>query len=298
MNKTYIHLTGIIVALAGVAALGSGLRPTKTYRPAYTMTEAVSEEVNTSAFASILGEVRTSAADLMWVKTERYMHRGVAFAAHITADELTRDEDGNQDEHEHEHMEAFIPEADEDYRGFIGTIQRAVHPWQGPDAPHSHTPGDQLLPWYRLLTFSDPHHWRGYMIGAWWLCQEQGKNPGALDEAMAFINEGIRNNPKVFQLHLMQGRIRIKQGQIQAAIESCERATELALAIRPEGGVEQPPVWTESDEEDFAAALRYVPFLQLRRLHDAEAARASLARARRLLPNDTPLQNIAQSIDY
>jgi len=34
-----------------------------------------------SPFALIMGELRASSADLMWVKTERYFHRGINFQA-------------------------------------------------------------------------------------------------------------------------------------------------------------------------------------------------------------------------
>ena len=52
------------------------------------MTDRMQEEVNTSSFAQILGELRASTADLMWIKTERYLHRGVAYKPHLDADAM------------------------------------------------------------------------------------------------------------------------------------------------------------------------------------------------------------------
>lgn len=325
-----------LVALA-TAALGARLRPAADYQPAFTLDAAEREKLNTSPFATILGEIRTSMADLMWVKTERYLHRGVAFTPHINTDELSRsgkiehkhshDHDHGENHHDHDHdhehahhgdhdhehhhhhdhppghghdddhhdhgrVATLIPSADEDHRGFIGAIHRAVRPWQGPGAPHTHTAGDELLPWYRILTYSNPHHWRGYMVGTWWLMKQADDNPDALDEADRFIAEGIRNNPSVFQLRLMQGRLRLQRENFKDAIDAFRQAVQLGLKTRPADGRPNPPAWTASDEEDFAMAVRYIPVLQFRKLDRPDLALRSLRRALKLLPGDTPLQNL------
>ncbi len=47
------------------------------------------EERNTSAIAAILGEVRASMSDLMFIKTERYLDNGIAYMPHIDMDRLS-----------------------------------------------------------------------------------------------------------------------------------------------------------------------------------------------------------------
>lgn len=306
-----------VMALAGAVCAAAALRPAllknSAYQPAFALTDEVREEVNTSAFATILGEARASMADLMWIKTERYLHRGVAYKPHLDADAMAHtgevvrqtghDEHDEHDTHEgpggHPHhgeaLQALVPDRAHDYRGFIGTLQREIQPWKGPDQPDEHTAGDELVPWYRLLTYSDPHHWRGYMIGTWWLSRME-KDPGAVAEAARFIEEGIRNNPGVFQLELMAGRLQIQQEHWREALASFEKTIQMALKIRPASGKETP-AWSDSDEEDFAAALRYVPSIQWRKLGDAAGAWASLARGLALLPGDRPLGEMRKLLD-
>ena len=320
---------GFALALLGAVALAAALHPalarSKAYKPAFVLDDQVREEVNTSAFAMILGEVRASMADLMWIKTERYLHRGVIYKPHLDADAVAHtgelvarhedhddghdhetasaeshdghDGDADHDEHGHEgeKLVAMIPDREHDYRGFIGILQREIQPWKGPDEPDEHTAGDELVPWYRMLTYSDPHHWRGYMIGTWWLSKMQ--DPQALREANAFIAEGIKNNPEAFQLNLMAGRLKIQQQRWREAIGCFERAMQIALKTRPAGGKETPPIWSLSDEEDFAAAARYIPNLLFHKLNDLPAARASLAQALQLLPTDAPLQALQKQLD-
>lgn len=51
------------------------------------------ERRNRNAFAQILGEVRATAADVMFVKTERYMHDGIGYAEHLKLGAMARGED-------------------------------------------------------------------------------------------------------------------------------------------------------------------------------------------------------------
>lgn len=296
--------TPYLLAIAGIFAL-IPLRTSLVSSARWQSDEiddTTREHVNSSAFATILGEIRASAADLMWVKTELYLHNGVAFKGHINRDELTRTGEALvHQHHRHEHADhdeeddddcahagTLIPEPAKDYRGFIGTLQRQVQPWQDAKAPHAHAAGDELLPWYRMLTYSNPHHWRGYMIGTWWL----SKNNTTRTQAESFIDEGVRNNPNVFQLHLMRGRILMQREAWSDALAAFGRAAELAEKVRPAEGKPTPPTWTQSDEEDYATALRYVPLIQWRKLDNAAVARKSLAAALGKLPGDKSLQNL------
>ena len=129
----------------------------------------------------------------------------------------------------------LIPDAERDYRGWIGTLHRSIQPWQSADAPHEHTGGEELLPWYRVLTAANPHHTRAYITGAWWLTK-QHDHEGALAEALAFVDEGIHHNPDAFALHLLRGRILLQMERFPEAVDSCDHAARLAVRIRPPGG--------------------------------------------------------------
>lgn len=300
---------GIALLLTGAALLRPVVLPSRQFESMSQISEADREAVNTTPFAQILGEVRATAADLMWIKTERYLHRGVAYTPHIDADAMAHQGEvavkvhEPQPEHDHGHAvehddeRTLIPEAEHDYRGFIGTLQRAIEPWQGPDQPHAHEAGAELLPWYRLLTLSDPHHWRGYVIGSWWLLQEGRKNPAALGEAEDFITEGIANNPECFQLPLMQCRIRMERNAYEAALLSARQAVKAGLKKRPAAG-NTTAAWLDADEEDFRAAVRYIPMLEWRKLNRPAAARLSIEAALALLPNDAPLKNMLNALPH
>ena len=241
---------------------------------------------NSSAAAQLLGEFRATLADTLFVKTERYLHSGVAYTLHMQED-LESVSDVSQsdpasglidpssktghvhDEHcEHEHpADTLIPPADRDFRGWIGDLHRMVKPWQDPSHAHVHTEGTELLPWYRLMTLADPHNVRGYAIGAWWL---GSINP---EQAMIFINEGIERNPDAFQLHLVRaglhyGRARAINGpdifhptadalpHFRAARDDYRRAADLALQARPAGlkRGDPHPAWPESMDTDAMTA--------------------------------------------
>lgn len=297
-------LTGLCVGagLFACAALHSALMPSQDYQPAFLMTTEAQERINTSPFAVIMGEFRASMADLMWIKTERYLHRGVSFAAHLEESELAHEDHEVVNEHgdvhtpEHDGMAALIPSAEHDYRWFIGELHREIHPWQGPEAPHVHTRGDELLPWYRLLTYSNPHHWRGYMIGSWWLSKQDGGEAAALREGLSFLEEGIANNPEKFQLLVARGRLLIKLERAEEALGSFVAAAELGAKVRPEGGKAQPPAWTDSDEEEYWAAVRYPAIIAWQLLDDPKRAEELIGWGLRLLPGDVRLEALEREI--
>ena len=259
---------------------------------------------NHSALAAMLGEFRTSASDLMFIQTERYLHGGVSFRKGTTV-EMEEEHECHDPEHGHDHecepghdsehdpdhdaacsfhgADTAIPRKEDDFRGWVGDLYRRVKPWQDPSKPHIHTDGVELLPWFRLMTMSDPHYVQGYLAGAYWL---QMKN---LEEALAFVEEGLRNNPDAFQLYVSRGFIRMKscgdsgagalaeseRSLIESARGDFLRAAEMGLAQRPaevgeDGthGVE----WVKYHENDLMAACRMAVVLT-ERLGDAEAAR-------------------------
>ena len=246
---------------------------------------------NHSALSAMLGEFRTSASDLMFIQTEGYLHGGVSFrkeTAHAMEEAI--------DEHEHgeghdpdldaacscQGAETVIPRREHDYRGWIGDLYREVKPWRDPAKPHLHTDGRELLPWFRLMTMSDPHYVQGYQAGAFWLQQEDPV------QALRFVEEGVKNNPGAFQLFVSRGLIRMKQVRdsgesalkesdrtlIQASRDDFLRAAELGLAQRPVEVDEEGThgaAWGNYQENDLLAACRMAVLLS-ERLGDAAAA--------------------------
>lgn len=296
-------LKGTIVVLFLASPIVTRRLAPNSYEGGYSRDTAQLEERNSSAFAMLLGEFRTSMADMMFIKTERYLHSGVGYSAHINLDRTAQtgeiETDHPEEEHHyhgdgHDHgpeldpddpmaapslkftgeMEAhqqivasggveaieddagtptMIRSAANDFRGFIGDLERQVQPYQAADEAHVHTDGTELLPWYRLLTLTDPHNVRGYMIGAWWLAGMEGGEK--VEEAIAFLEEGIRNNPRSFQLPMMKGTILHRAERRQESLASYIVAAELVAQIRPRDP-EKEPWWTEYMEEDALASVR------------------------------------------
>lgn len=296
---------------------------------------------NSNAFARILGELRIGAADFLFVKTELYLHGGIGYAEHAHAlDESTPapHEGGSEDAHdvhagEHEpgHAEAVlgdipavedagehemhedghaepvatnIREKSADFRGFLGDLEREVKPWRDPANPHVLTGGAELLPWFRLMTISNPHFIRGYRVGAMWLGRSD-----KYDEAIAFLDEGIAanaENPELFQLYLSKAQMLVFMARVgdpnlyAAALDAARKGLALGLEYRPEGGatgkIHKGLLWNADHEEDLLFLARFEVML-LERTGDPEAAAAAARRARALFPGDDTLRRLAERVE-
>ena len=282
-------LAAAALLLLSLPMLAPRLRAERTGAGARSQDETARELRNSSAIAQILGQFRTDLGDLLFIKTEAYLDNGVLYQPHIdmakmqstgeTADrapdapagvaqgQLHSHDDGTTcaadhtdatattsvHEHEHEHhlVPTIIPTALDDFRGFIGAMQRQVKPWRDPSEPHQHTNGMELLPWYRLATLGDPKNVRSYMIGAWWL--KSMRKPSQLAEAEKFVDEGIHNNPESFQLNLMKGYILHQRGEEEPALKAFMQAADLALKQRTPRGVDDGK-WSNYMEDDSNAA--------------------------------------------
>ncbi len=297
ITRNRLALTGLILCgtlFLFVPALFYGIDPNR-YRGGYSKDEVASRERNTSAISRVLGELRTSASDIMFIKTERYLHNGVGYAAHIVSAEDTAGD--------HRGTPTLIRDNENDFRGFVGYLEREVKPWRDPEEPHIHSDGSELLPWYRLMTISDPHYVRAYLLGGWWL-----KNHN-IDEGIKFTEEGIKNNPDAFQIYLMHGRLhrqkalRLREagtvtGLTEAAVheelamEAFRKGAELVFEQRPQGmDVENIPWWTDYVEDDARGVVRMAVFMERERDNYREAldlAERGLAH----FDEDLPLANV------
>ena len=303
---------------------------------------------NGSAVAAILGEFRTGMSDMMFVKIDRYLHAGIAFHNHAdeasgaSAAVLEQFEENQKamsgsghshshdhgehshdhgehshdhGEHSHDHGEhSHEPEngdpkpllrtRDEDFRGIIGDWHREVTPWRDPRRGHAHSTGVELLPWFKLMTLSDPHYVRGYVLGAFWLKSID------LEEALAFIEEGRRKNPKAFQVFYMKGMLlsekvrRMAESEtttpenatdlLDLAREQFGRALELALEARPTSR-EDPKLasWDDYKEYDAIASVRMAILLERDRGRLDEAIRLSKTYAAVFGSDDVVLKKYA-----
>ncbi len=263
-----------LAAFAMVPLLAGTIKP-NDYEASRRDNQTALKRRNNSAIGAILGEIRASMADMMFVKTEIYLHNGVAYMPHLDMEamsergEIVDDDHGDGDDGE-EKPPTVIPAPETDFRGIIGELERRVKPWQDPDMPHIHTSGTELLPWYRVMTISDPTNVRAYQIGAWWL---KGPKP---QEALDFLREGMANNPQAFQLPYMAGQIALKLSDRSDSGDSGEHiadarrffdeAADIVIRERPadydRDHPENFPSWSEYKEEDARGAARFAVYLE------------------------------------
>jgi tetratricopeptide (TPR) repeat protein len=283
------------------------------------------EARNENAFAQIFGELRATAADLMFIKTERYFHSGVAYKPHMDMNRMAttgeRAVKKTDDEHEHKHSHQHEPHGElpdmeetgthqhnehcdhggthaggiptlirtaaQDFRGFLGHLERETQPYRDPKLDHHVTTGEELLPWYRLMTLSDPHNLRGYMIGTMLLMQAK-----KADEALSFIEEGIeknRDNSRAFRLYAALAQVRYRSGQLDDALAAAKKGYALGKEVRPAegkvGAMREDVLWTDDLENDFLFLARYVP-LFLEKKGDLAHALVAAKGAAAIAPDD------------
>ena len=329
MNATDFKSPGWLVGTAAVAAFAllpfwsAGLSP-QTYAGGRSRDAEARAVRNSSSAAVMLGEMRTAMSDIMFIKCERYMHSGVACKPHLQREILSvsgamahveeqqhaagephdhaacTEHNHDDDHHDEPACEALIPDAEDDFRGIVGYLERQVKPCFGPGHPHHHTDGQELLPWFRVMTISDPHYLPGYTTGAWWL------NTRDCDEALAFIEEGIRNNPDAFQVRLVKGQVLLDQARassddlfhpddatrriLEQALDAFARAGQLAVA---QWKAEQPEdTWTNYKIDDAMASMR-MHVMMASQLGSAQEAKRLARSYLDAVGEDTVLQRFA-----
>jgi hypothetical protein len=289
VNRGVVVKTGALWLLA--ALLSTGIHPGR-YEAGRSRDPVATVKMNQSALARILGEFRTGLSDMLFIKTERYLHSGVGYVPHLTENLLSVEGTGEAVEHHLEEMhpgqeesapeeedrfhheeevETLVPTARRDYRGWIGDMQREVKPWLDPSKPHQHTDGRELIPWFRMMVLSDPGYVRGYVLGAFWV---ERVDP---DAALEFIEEGLRHNPEAFQIHLSKGFLLMRKAralhpgvsldtphpdQMDLLLEAkrwFQSAAARISRVRPpepaEGDITDHPDWNTYQESDALAAI-------------------------------------------
>ena len=239
------------------------------------------EARNTNAFATILGTLRVNAADFLFIKTSMYSHAGVAYQTKDASAPKPQHNAG-EDKCEQEGAATVIRSAETDYRGFLGKFERQVKPYRDASAGHVHVSTEEVAPWIRMMTLSNPHFIRGYRLGAGVL-----QNHKNWQEAENFLKEGVANNqnaPELFRLYQSLASLYTqanfketpwKNDWMQLCKDSAEKSFELALPQRPplgEAGKKKATLeWNDDLEEDFVYSAHML-VLMIDRLGDKKAA--------------------------
>ncbi|MCX7993424.1 MAG: hypothetical protein N2651_07115 [Fimbriimonadales bacterium] len=191
----------------GLSFVGSGvfIRLATPYHAQRAETLDALAVYDKKAMASVAGEFRGSLAGYLWAKTDEYTHGGVRLrpmterekqqgTAHAacSADEL----------HDHHDETGVIPEPERDPRWLWGDIERAIKPYFDV-RHHFHRPVREVLHLYRFMTWVDPTFVPGYLVGSQMILFDNKKN---LSQALTFLEEGARQNPKSIAIFTELGR--------------------------------------------------------------------------------------------
>jgi hypothetical protein len=153
----------------------------------------------THAATSLLGQFRTSVSSWLWLRTDLYLHNGVAMRPLTDAERRAGDRAAThahaEDEklHDDSNFTTVVPSAEHDFRGVFGDVERATQAWKDMRG-HSHNDPRVALPLYRLMTWVDPHFIPGWTVGAHVLTRDGTERANRL--ALELLAQGKAANPQ------------------------------------------------------------------------------------------------------
>lgn len=278
---------GAVVATGFIgSALGKSAAPHVEVRGA-GMTPQMQTRMEESAAASLFGQFRSSAADFLWLKVDKYLHNGIELRglteqekSKQAADEVrtaAADVAGGFKQHAKE--TTIIPSAKNDWRGIIGDVERAVQPYDDM-SNHTHRDPKEALPLFRLMTASNPQFIPGYVTGAAMIARDNTK----YTEALAFLKEGEANNPNSIEIKTEIGMFYV--AKVREYAKAVQPLTEsLTIASRRD-----PGTLTEEEKEAWQNAFRWL-VLTYRYQSDRENAHRVAVAGLKVFQDDVTCRN-------
>lgn len=239
-----------------------------------------------NAAVSLLGQFRASLSTWLWLKSDLYVHNGVEMRP-ITEGELAngvrdqKDADGwhaaNRDTVA---ITTVIPGKGRDFRGLLGDLERATTTYQDM-TNHRHNEPFDTMPLYRLINWCDPSFTPAWLSGA--MALAGSKHRGAADAAIAYLEDGIRQNPTSIALLTDSARLRIRlRGELRTVIPTLQRACRLA-----EASYDSLP---ENEREAVVDAFRWLAIVH-KSLGELSNAESAARRGLRLVKQDGILKH-------
>jgi hypothetical protein len=197
-----LELTILGLCAAGLSLnsrLAAQVRPDLAAPTAMSVSQQ--EKLEQVASASLFGQFRSNMSDFLWLKVDKYLHRGVDMRG-LTKEERERDsaqrvQNGTSEAGNREHTDetTIVPTACTDWRGVLGDVERDIKPFADMGS-HTHRDPREALPLFRLMTWSNPRFVQGYTTGAVMMARQKK----TLTEALEFLAEGQRNNPESIEI--------------------------------------------------------------------------------------------------
>ncbi len=204
MTKTFTGTTLSLIAVAAMAGLvPHAVRDHVTVREA-TYQPSEIDAAKESIALSLLGQLQMSIADLMWLKSMEYLHRGNLQRMPTRGEEdlgfMRGDSQDTAVGLGHTEGLNMVLDEDRDWRGLLGNIQRHIACYS---EGHIHDDPVELIPWYQLAVKLNPKLERLYTMGAFFLA-DFAQEPA---EAREMLVAGIAANPNSFEVRAALGRL-------------------------------------------------------------------------------------------
>lgn len=185
MRESAAGIRALLAAMVfGTAAFGVGY---------FVLNQSTDEISGDEAAASlyILGPARALISEGLYARADLYYHKGAP------------------------------PVKTEVFYGFYQKWKEALCP-----TLHAHAAGreiEEILPWLRMASQSDPHNIELYLVASYWLNGECGR-PDLAEQA---LTEAIEKNPARYELYMEKGRILLGQEKYEEAQTALQHAYDL-----------------------------------------------------------------------
>ena len=178
---------------------------------------------DTGFLPSVLAGFKKFVAHECWMQADVYLHQGLM---HECGEENDEEDDLLTVPHDKEHHE------DDEECAFCGHQHHHKSPKPHPFKPYNRedfssirheTEFDdkEILPWFRLTAYMDPHLTKAYSNGGHWLAWRLGE----AEQAIEFLEEGLQNNPGAPDILLELGVIYLDvNGEL--GTRDCEKALD------------------------------------------------------------------------
>lgn len=203
-------------------------------------------------------QLRRSLAILTWTEAQTYFHGGfdlAAFSKNLLLEkkaEQDRKAHGEEErDHDHEHHDTMAPRlhSEEDERRIAwlhnhpALQETLLRPYVFLHTDEIGGGARRMMPFYWLTTQLDPNFVRAYVNGAYFLAFHFKLR----DEAMKYVDQGLRFNPDDASLHAMKGHILFTIDKDFAdAAKEFQRAVSLAHSE------------SDDESEDYFTWFRYL----------------------------------------
>lgn len=231
---------------------------------------------DTPVFMRMLGEGRSIVSSLSLLEADRYLHGGV----------------GDQDEDHDSNIVEVSREKDTDSYDTAGTAEKKadISPFnilfrmseETGISEHKHLQGKdirEIIPWIYYSAEVDPHNVLAYTLAGYYVIDRFGK----VDEGLAFLRKGLKNNPDSWEINAELGRVYFQYTKnYSVAVEFLSKA------------------WTLMQTEDTDKFQRRYVLSFLARSYEAlgqtDKALPIYKRLNELFPRDTNIKNKIQEM--